>query len=52
MVLKEKKEHLLVMAKFYQSMKDKKSMLLYLVKVKELEILDDEQMVIVPGLRV
>ena len=50
MSLKENKEHLLSMDKFYQVIKDKKEILGYLCKLKYLENGDDQQMVTVTGL--
>jgi 3-deoxy-D-manno-octulosonate 8-phosphate phosphatase KdsC-like HAD superfamily phosphatase len=43
MALKEKKEHLLSMAKFYKGIKDKKSMIRYIGNLKHLEHEDNEE---------
>ena len=42
MALREKKSHLLETEKFYQSIKDKKQMLVYVKKIKELDSLEED----------
>ena len=46
MELREKKSHLFGMAKFFQQLKDKKEMLFFLKKIKDLDRLEEEKLTV------